>query len=143
MGASGSGKSTWAHSQSGARVVSADNFFMLGDGSYEFDPHRLPDVHQQCLRSFLRALEGGEEHVIVDNTNTTLVEIAPYYALAEALGYTVEVRVFTGAWDNVHGVPEYAVAAQRARIRKTLSSWPRRWVEIQVDDPWGLLTHGS
>ena len=85
QGISGSGKSTKAHeiaekhSAIGCRVVSADDLFTI-NGTYNFDPTLLGEAHKQCMRSFLAALQNPEVGlVIVDNTNTTLVEMAPYY----------------------------------------------------------------
>lgn len=118
QGISGSGKSTFARTLS-ADVVSADNHFMV-DGEYRFDPSRLPDAHAECLMTFLACLSSGR-NVVVDNTNTTAVEVAPYYALAQAFGADVEiVRVAcdpaTAAKRTTHGVPEAAVYAMHRRL---------------------------
>jgi predicted kinase len=90
QGCSGSGKSTYAkNNYPNAYVVSADNYFMK-DGKYQFDPSQLDQAHGQCLRLFVGACENQQE-IVVDNTNTSIAEIAPYYAIARAYGYDVEL----------------------------------------------------
>jgi predicted kinase len=131
IGTSGSGKSTWARSQC-AKVVSADNYFTGPDGVYRFDPRDLGKAHGACLNAYVDALRAGKD-VIVDNTNTTLIEIAPYMALALATeGCEVEVRVFqidpkVCASRNSHGVSMQTIEAMQARIIATLSNWPPFW----------------
>ena len=91
-GISGAGKSTYAATNyPGAFVVSADSFFTFADG-YKFNPTRLGEVHGLCLLNFLDAAQRGR-NVVVDNTNITVEEIAPYYALAEAYGREVRDRL--------------------------------------------------
>jgi NEDD4-binding protein 2 len=91
-GASGAGKDWWIrrHVVPSAVIVSADDFFMK-DGHYEFDRERLPEAHDMCLRTFLAAIERRAELIIVNNTNTRVWELAPYYRVAEAAGYDVEI----------------------------------------------------
>lgn len=132
-GASGSGKSTWVKNlgDDGVLVVSADHYFMR-NGEYHFDFRKLPEAHNQCLRGFserlvAHCLAGGDSHLVVDNTNTTVAEIAPYYALASAYGAEVEIRVFSGEYENVHGVPEKSVKAMRERVAKLRDSAPPWW----------------
>ena len=80
-GLSGSGKSTVAKKIKelyGDIVVicSADKFFITPDGKYEFDPHRLSEVHQLCKESVLKALanDGQKRVVVVDNTHSSYRE---------------------------------------------------------------------
>ena len=88
VGVPGSGKSHHTASLTGAVVVSADHHFVeLGNGTYAFDPSKLGTAHGQCLRRYTEALQRGESHVVVDNTNTTLLEMSPYVSLALAYGY--------------------------------------------------------
>ena len=116
-GAPGSGKSTWVKKNlPGAEVFSADSYFMQ-DGEYKFDPARLPQVHDTCLRSFLLAVwHPKDRDIVVDNTNTKAFEIAPYYRLAEAFGYGVEVVWVVAPAEvckarNVHNVPPATIDA--------------------------------
>lgn len=111
-GLPGSGKSTFVKSLGkGAEVVSADSFFIV-NGEYKFDVAKLGEAHNKCLRDFntLLALCAEEETVlVVDNTNTTVLELAPYVALAQAYDHEVELHTFhvspeVSAKRNVHGV---------------------------------------
>lgn len=139
-GASGSGKSTWAMAvEQPATIVSADHFFMKdlcssGITEYQFDPSQLPDAHAQCLRDFLDCLTVGIEHVVVDNTNTTVAEVAPYHALAQAFGYDVVIRQFTGEYDNVHGVPAKAVENMRKRAGNLKRFAPPWWQFVEGNE---------
>lgn len=123
-GISGAGKSTWIKGQSwfdNANVHSADSFFM-NDGAYKFDASKLGEAHGACMRDFIhgchtgwRAKEvgGNMENPIVevvDNTNLSVEEIAPYYAVAKAYGYKVELVTLwvdpsIAVLRNVHNVP--------------------------------------
>jgi predicted kinase len=122
-GISGSGKSTLAAERyPNAVVVSADDYFMDADDVYRFNPAHLPQAHMACLRDFIETVvEGREPLVVVDNTNTTLAEIAPYYAAARAFGYDVELisvkcSVEVAAARNRHGVPMGGIVGQAERL---------------------------
>lgn len=105
------------------KICSADHYFEeLG----HFDPSKLGEAHGQCLRRFVTALRNDDDeditHVFVDNTNTTLVELAPYVALAQA--YSAEIELVRVLCDpeiafkrNVHGVPLAGVQAMDRRLR--------------------------
>lgn len=122
VGTPGSGKSTYTSRRYPAPIVcSADHFFER-EGEYKFDPSKLPEAHAACLRKFAShvALQAFST-IIVDNTNTTEVEIAPYYALAKAYGYNVKIVRMKCAPEvaharNVHGVPLPAIKAMMDRI---------------------------
>lgn len=128
-GISGSGKTTYASKHyPNTLVVSADHFFGTPP-RYKFDPEKLPEAHNTCLRLFIEAVRNGRA-VVVDNTNTTVEEIAPYYALAEAYGHEVEIVTIefdplVAAQRNVHNVPLEAIERQHYRICSTVL--PRRW----------------
>lgn len=140
-GLPGSGKSTWVRSQLAKpefkqwMSVSADDYFIVGS-TYRYDPKKIGEAHASCLRRFVAELysmrpeaPGG---VFVDNTNTTTVEIAPYYALSLAYGAGVKI-VRTNCFfevpttRNVHGVPASTVW----RMYQNLLSerLPPHWVE--------------
>jgi predicted kinase len=119
QGIPGSGKSSYVSYLKGVAsdisrevvVCSADHYFMR-DGEYKFNPAFLGEAHAACMRRFIETVQqGGNVTVIVDNTNITEIEIAPYYAVARAFGsakveiVTFEVYPETGAARNVHGVP--------------------------------------
>lgn len=139
-GLPGSGKSTWwkKHYPS-AMVVSADGFmreqaklkgFDYDNGGEGFDRTILPAAHQNCFRRFLVALGAEFETIVVDNTNLSAWEIAPYMLAGESYGYSVEiVRIHCDAGKaasrNVHGVPAHAYPTLLARFnsRDILPWW--------------------
>lgn len=113
-GIPGSGKSTYAK-QTGGYVVSADRYHII-NGVYIFKKENAAAAHNYCLRQFLGLLEDGCEHIVVDNTNVKVFEIAPYYRLAEALGFEVEIVYIlcppdVGVQRTEHAVPIETVTA--------------------------------
>lgn len=141
-GATGSGKSTYTRALLEERqgqleelpeVASADAFFRGGGGSYEFNPKMLGQAHGACFRTAIDAVR-KQTGVVVDNTNTTNVEIAPYVSLAQAYDVPSLVVVFDvdpeqGAERNAHGVPVATVRRQVERLKALHNRWPRRWPE--------------
>ena len=96
QGVSGSGKSTLARRLAAVlgscRIVSADDLFFGPDRKYTFDPSKIDEAHNECFRKFLRYLVSDERddecnYVIVDNTNTTAADCAPYMRAASAFGW--------------------------------------------------------
>ena len=134
-GASGSGKSTWASKHHpDAIVVSADHYFIGGDGVYRFDPSKLGAAFGACHRAFTEYIQTGTAPVVVvDNTNTTLVEIAPFVAVARAYGIEPEIRAWVGSppehalTRNTHGVPAETVTAMWDCLGATVANWPPFW----------------
>lgn len=88
VGAPGSGKTTIARSWRGdeeigePHILSADDFFMDPDtGEYHFDIAQLGEAHASCHRAFVEAITRGVRFVVIDNTNGSIAEMAPYVAL--------------------------------------------------------------
>lgn len=163
-GVSGSGKSTLAAkiaAITGAAIASADDYFRLParggrdrdvqgarwdyeknapaqPGPYDFNPAELGFAHAFCMREFLDGLRWGS--VVVDNTNTTAIEIAPYLLAAQAARqevYIVHVRceAHTASVRNTHGVPSHAIQAMADRLEVALPGfWPRE-VAVYGDFP--------
>lgn len=138
-GSPGSGKSTYANSIKGT-VVSADQFFIDATGVYNFDPRRLGEAHRWCMRRFIDLLaERACEHVVVDNTNINIEDIAPYVAVAEAFGAeTTVVQVEpanqqVAAMRNIHGVPELKVMDMARRMKQV--RLPTRWNVVIHNTP--------
>lgn len=130
-GPSGAGKSTLAR-KLGGTIVSADAYFMR-DGEYVFDPKQLAQAYAACLRNFVCMVQEGMS-VIVDNTNTTIAEIAPYAAIAQAYERPVTVLVVESeataeelARRNAHGVPAHVIEEQRRRLFDAAEEWPMFW----------------
>jgi len=133
-GVPGSGKSHWAQSLTGSKVVvSADHHFINSDGEYEFDPAKLADAHNACLRRFLEELQNqNTELLIVDNTNSTIAEMAPYMALAAAFGAPAEIVEVkcdptTAVARNVHGVTTATVKRIHDVMCKNTPLMPPWW----------------
>lgn len=129
-GIPGSGKSTFAAQQKGATIVSADDFFLTANGTYEYDRSRIQEAHQDCFKKFLKAVERGDELIIVDNMNAQAWEISPYYMVGTVSGYAVEILNFTtdvqtSAARNIHNVPEKDIE-RTARLLKTVRL-PKHW----------------
>lgn len=130
-GLPGSGKSTYARAlvdgyvsvvgrAGGAGIVSADDAHVGKDGVYRFKPALAGEAHQYCWRLFFAMVRAQKPLIVVDNTNLTAGEIAPYMLPAEANGYTTKVvRVGCDAEvafaRQLHGVPrhvyDYMIAA--------------------------------
>jgi predicted kinase len=130
-GVPGSGKSSYVATLTGTvKVCSADHWFER-NGSYQFNPIQLPQAHGACLRRFtetVQAWEGCEaspDVLVVDNTNTSVTELAPYYAIATAYGASVKLVQFhcdpnIAAMRNSHGVPLAGVLRMHAAIHERI-----------------------
>lgn len=130
QGPPGAGKTTWANRQFGS--VAASKYgeriaIVSADTERERDPRRtLREAHAACLRRFVDLVTasprvaGVATHIIVDNTNTTQAEVAPYVALGMAYGHVVTLRTFPGRGPgmDVHNVPEHTYHAMVGRIAK-------------------------
>lgn len=141
-GLPGSGKTRFAGvlrsagPQSDVVVVSVDDHFMH-DGVYRFDPAELGRAHAACFRRFVEYLQNrpvwtlrddADRCVIVDNTNTTAVELAPYMAAAAAFDYDAEILEITcplavAAARQTHGVPAATMERMAVNLAEPLPSW--------------------
>lgn len=117
-GIPGSGKSTEADrilEDQGGSALSADLYPGLythdENGDIKINPHLLGAAHGECIRGAVASLMQGDS-VIIDNTNLTVAECAPYVALGLAYGADVEI-VGVGCDPDVaykrqtHGVPRH------------------------------------
>lgn len=126
-GLPGSGKSTYTKGFS-AVVCSADQYFMRC-GVYSFNPKDLGKAHGECLKNFIRACQTGKELIFVDNTNITVLEMAPYVSIAMAYGYEIEILAFkvpveTSINRNVHNVPAETI---KRMARSWQDNFPHYW----------------
>jgi hypothetical protein len=81
--------------------------------------------------------------VIIDNTNTTQVEIAPYVLAARAL-FVADLEVVSIQCDpaiakrrNRHNTPDLVIDRQHDRIILCGLSWPNHWPVLQTIDENG------
>ena len=142
QGVSGSGKSFHGAQiarEFGAVVVSADTFPGLYGPGGSFNIGLLGAAHGACFKSAIEALQAGES-VVVDNTNTTTLEVAPYVQAAQAFGATPRiVRVNCEAGKalarNTHGVPEAGHAGQVARLAAFEPAFHWQFIEgFEIDE---------
>ena len=135
-GIAGSGKSTYVKENLLCPIVcSADDYFMK-DGKYCFDASKLSEAHGACLKKFVSYITGdllsfgNNVPLVVDNTNLTALELAPYVTLANAYGFTPTIHTMKmhpncAVIRNIHGVPIQSLN----RMADTLSKReiPRYW----------------
>ena len=108
-------------------ICSADDFFETTykfdkESGYKFDGSKLGEAHAQCLRRTIGGMIDQVPIIAVDNTNTTVLEMAPYYACAQAYGYEVELVTFRinpgdAYMRGTHNVPLGTIVAQNKRIK--------------------------
>lgn len=148
VGVSGIGKSTYAEKlkaeaeSAGKRVVivSADTYPGLYPSPGVIDPTKLPAAHAACMRQFVGLIVSMKpiDLVIVDNTNTTLVEVAPYMGVAKAYEsdfgwWSVELHVCVGKpRQNIHGAPENTVKRQQHNLASSSLDYPAWWTVVEV-----------
>jgi len=112
-GLPGSGKTTMAKKIEGFEHFEADQYFEK-DGSYEFDPSELNSAHEECQRKTKAALSTGK-NVVVSNTFSQQWEIDPYRKIADETGAELEIETATGAFENIHDVPDVVIQNMKKR----------------------------
>jgi tRNA uridine 5-carbamoylmethylation protein Kti12 len=131
----GSGKSTFAKllldkaNDRGMTVqsFSTDNFFMV-DGKYVFNAHKLGYNHQQNLEGVKRAIVGGIDLAIVDNTNLSERDFKPYVDFAKDHNRLIaEVVFIPDTFENhvkrtIHNVPSEKIQQMISRFRPVASA---------------------
>lgn len=123
QGASGTGKTFLGEGiakEFNADVHCSDEFPGLYNPDGSINVAQLGNAHGWCFKGCIESLQAGRS-VVVANTNTSALEIAPYVQLAQAFGAEPKiVRVLCDPAKslarNVHGVPAVAHAGQVERI---------------------------
>jgi predicted kinase len=112
----------------------------MHDGEYVFDPKLLTEAHSDCFRRFLKAVQSKRkvaDVLIVDNTNMTRWEMAPYVTVAQSFNVAFQViSIMCPAWlsarRNVHGVPKDTIERMAKNYEPALP-W---WNEVEVQTEW-------
>lgn len=127
-GIPGSGKSSHVLSLVSEKsvVCSADHHFCDNpEHEYRFNPGQLGTAHAKCFRKYLDTLAnpGDVDCLVVDNTNISELELAPYVSAAAAYGIipkiiTVWCSPEVASKRNTHGVP----AASIHRMHQSLQT---------------------
>lgn len=138
-GLPGSGKSTRAREicheafkmgADGAVICSTDSFFIVG-GKYVFNRDNIGWNHTQNQQRVEDLMRHKVNVIIVDNTNTTQKEMAPYKHFAVDYGYEIReviigaesMRVDLDAYittcveRNTHGVPRESIEKMARRFQ--------------------------
>lgn len=89
----------------------------------------MGEAHKECYLNFLAAVNIRIPLVVVDNTNISGYEIAPYYRYADVMGYDVSITKLlckseVAAARNLHGVPAKAIESM---TRRHGSGWSSLW----------------
>lgn len=145
-GLPGSGKSTWIkryleqrrEGVAQAICCSADHYHMV-DGKYCYDPKNAGLAHNKCLNDYLQQIGVNTKDIVIDNTNTTLVELAPYVRIAEALGVEYEIIYLhcypgTAIRRNTHNVPANTILAMyRNLVNEIVPSYWKQRIVMEED----------
>ena len=107
-------------------IICCDDKHMV-NGTYQFDKNKAEEYHNQCLFDFVDALR-QRQNIVVNNTNIRMFELAPYYRLAQAFGYEVQIVQFMcdpelGIARNVHNVPPETVRFMAKSIEPVPPWW--------------------
>lgn len=149
-GAQGSGKTfflqsgrIWEYFKPGrVRYTCSADYWMVNErGEYEFVPAKLPEAHAKCLLSFVNYMDTGRDTtVVVDNTNSTVAEIAPYYALGQAYGHeviivTLDVDPEVAFQRQLHGVSRVGFNSMVLRLKEQEILFPPWWEHRTITNP--------
>ena len=146
-GISCSGKSTFVSGLKGNKIVCSADDYHVQDGKYNFRQENAQAAHRDCFLRFLRVVStptdrySDEDFLIVDNTNTTVLELAPYVRLAETFGFSLTiVRLYVPfeiacQRNNGHHVPSDVIWRQYQNIlTERLPSYWRETILCPEDD---------
>lgn len=125
QGLPGAGKSTL-----GRRIANdyhyhfeADEFFIDGQGAYNFNKNLLSYAHKWCLGQTAYTLN-FKYSVIVTNTFTSDRELAPYIELSKHVDAKLIIVLLNTQYDSIHNVPEDVMERMRKRMSTELKTSP-------------------
>jgi predicted kinase len=118
----GSGKSTFAKTLGGIHIE-ADQYFVDGDGNYNFDGSKIKLAHEYCktqTEAWMKTdgTQVNVDKIVVSNTFTQEWEFQPYLELGEKYGYKTFVIIVENyhGGTNVHNVPEEKIQQMKNRF---------------------------
>lgn len=121
-GIPGSGKSTFAKTLGGIHIE-ADQYFVDGDGNYNFDGSKIKLAHEYCkgqTEAWMKTdgTQVNVDKIVVSNTFTQEWEFQPYFELAEKYGYKTFSIVVENRHGNTneHNVPQDKIEQMRNRF---------------------------
>lgn len=118
-GIPGSGKTTHAKKILNADIVIEAADFFMKNGKYKFNAAYLPEAHAHALKRFSLAIadsKNKDKSIAACNTFSRRWEIAPYIEACKKAGVDFSIVRMDGAFNNVHGVPEYVIDNMRKRF---------------------------
>lgn len=126
QGVPGSGKSTIAEfissgitlleGECNCLVCSTDDYFVTGNGHYEFKFEKLDEYHKMNFQRTCEHLKNGLS-VIVDNTNILRKHAKPYVEFAVSLNIPVVFIRVNGNFISTHGVPQKTIDKMREQMQ--------------------------
>lgn len=124
-GLPGSGKSTLSKllsDQGKYPVFSIDEFFTDQDGNYSFDYSKNYLAYKTCEENTEKAIQSGNEMILVDHTFTIEWEMEPYFKLARKYGcllHVITVENYHGS-DNIHEVSKEQILKMAEKYKVKL-----------------------
>ena len=94
--------------------LESDMYFVDDQGTYCFQAEQLKEAHEWCLSQCEEALR-QQQNVVVSNTFVQQWEMKAYRQLAKKYAALVEVKVCTGKYTNIHGVPAATIKKMKLR----------------------------
>ena len=118
-GASGSGKSSFAELIAQPKKICCADFYYEKNGSYDFDPSKIGEAHQQCKDEFdVACVSPFIKNIVIANTNTKPSDYQYYVDKAKEHGIKVTFVVLEKRHDgkNTHNVPEHVIQRQHDNL---------------------------
>ena len=135
-GLPGAGKTSLATRLAGVEVFEADDFFLLEDGTYRYDPNLVSKAHSWCQSQANAHLKDGHS-CAVSNTFSKRWEMEPYLRMADAHGARVVViDLFDGGCTDDELAERTTHDVPKGRIAKMRKGWEHEWRVGETRSPW-------